>query len=37
MVIEQGKMRDQIFEYFYGKDGKEAVSDDDLEKYVNES
>ena len=37
MVIEQGKMRDSIFEYYYGKEGKNAVSDEELEKYVNES
>lgn len=29
--------RQQIFDYFYAKDGKEAVSDEDLTKYVEEN
>ena len=36
-VITQSKMREKLFDYYYGKDGKEPVSDEDLEKYVNDN
>lgn len=36
-VLTQTKKRDMLFDYYYGKDGKEAVSDDELIKYVNEN
>ena len=31
------KMKTMLFDYYYGKDGKEAPSDEEMEKYVTEN
>ena len=37
LMLKESKMKEMIFDYYYGKDGKEAPSDDEVEKYVNEN
>lgn len=36
-VQKTSSKRQQLFDYYYAKDGKEAVSDDELTKYVEEN
>lgn len=36
-VQKASSKRQQLFDYYYAKDGKEAVSDDELTKYVEEN
>ena len=37
LVYTADKMDEKLFEYYYGTEGVEAVSDGDLEAYVNEN
>lgn len=37
LILKETKMKDKIFEYYYGKDGKEAPSDEDIQKYVTDN
>lgn len=37
LVQKASKMRTKIFDYYYGEGGEEAVSDSDIESYLNEN
>lgn len=37
LMLKETKMKEQLFDYYYGDDGKEKPSDEDLEKYINEN
>ena len=37
LMLKESKMKEKLFDYYYGKDGKQAPSDSDIEKYINEN
>lgn len=37
LVQKAAKMREMIFDYYYGEGGKEEVTDDDIVKYLNDN
>ena len=36
-MLKETKMKEKLFDYYYGSEGKEKPSDEDIEKYVNDN
>lgn len=37
LMLKETKMKEKLFDYYYGSEGKEKPSDEDIEKYVNDN